>query len=180
MMTRIIKKMPHYFAIVIVMAITACGGGGSNSEPTDPDTVFRTSTAGSVTAGRSETTNCTGSDTAGGVFTAVIAQQTQAQTTFLGEPAIPIVTQLQLTNTASGGFVSTIGTSYFSPSEVDRRYLGYSNNSSTTVAATTSPLPQTVKIGDFGNTGTYTDNAGDVEVQSWRVDDGGSGKAIFV
>ena len=179
-MARLIEKMPRYFAVVIVMAITACGGGGSNSEPTDPNTVFRMSPAGSVTAGSSETNNCTGSDTAGGVFTAVIAQQTQAQTTFLGEPATPIVTQLQLTNTATGRFVSTVGTSYFSPSEVDRRYLGYSDNSSTTVAATTSPFPQTVKIGDFGNTGTYTDNAGDVEVRSWRVDDGGSGKAIFV
>ena len=63
---------------------------------------------------------------------------------------------------------------------MDRRYLGYSDDSTTTVSATTSSLPQTVKIGDFGITGTYTDNAGNVDVKSWRVDDGGSGRARLV
>ena len=167
-----------------VLTLSACGGsssgGGSTFNPTDPNTEFRMSSAGNVTAGISETTNCTGSDTAGGVFIAVISQRTLAQTTFLSEQAIPIETLLQLTNTANGAFVSTIGTSYFSPSAVDRRYLGHSNSTTTTVSATTFSLPQIVKIGDFGNTGTYTDNAGDVEVQSWRVDDGGSGRAMLV
>jgi hypothetical protein len=63
---------------------------------------------------------------------------------------------------------------------VDRRYLGYSDSTTTTVSATTFAIPQTVKIGDFGNTGTYTDNVGAVEVKSWRVDDGGSGRAKLV
>lgn len=73
-----------------------------------------------------------------------------------------------------------IETSYASTSAVDRRNSGYSDATTTTVAATTSVPPETVKIGDFGNTGTYTDNVGDVDVQSWRVDDGGSGRAKLV
>jgi hypothetical protein len=176
--------MKHLALAIVVFTLAACGGGsgggGSDFEPTDPNTVFQSFPAGYFTEGRSSTQNCTGSDTAGGKFTAVFSGQTQAQTTFLGTPAIPILGQLQLTNTATNAFVSTIGTSYATTSAVDRRYLGYSDSTTTTVSATTFAIPQTVKIGDFGNIGTYTDNVGNVDVQSWRVDDGGSGRAKLV
>jgi hypothetical protein len=167
-----------------LITLSACGGGGSGgdgiSNPTDPNTVFRTAPAGSFTPGGSSTQNCTGEDSDGDNYKAVVSTQTQAETTFLGVPAIPIVALVQLTNTSTGAFASNLGTSYASTSELDRRYLGYSDASTTTVAATTSSFPQTVKIGDFGISGTYTDNAGNVEVKSWRVDDGGSGRAKIV
>ena len=169
---------------IFILTLTACGGGGGGGgddfDPTDPNTVFRTFPAGFFVEGRSGMMNCTGKDTNGDKYTAVWSDQTQAQTTFLGDPAIPLLGQLQLTNTSTGAFVSTIGTSYASTSAVDRRKLGYSDATTTTVSATTSVLPETVKIGDFGNTGTYTDNAGNVDVESWRVDDGGSGRAKLV
>jgi hypothetical protein len=166
----------------LILTLSACGGGSGDSDfkPTDPNTEFRSSPAGYFTPGGSSTQNCTGEDTDGDKYTAVFSAQTQAETTFLGTPAIPIVGQLQLTNTSTGAFVSNIGTSYASTSELDRRYLGYSDASTTTVSATTSTLPQTMKIGDFGSIGTYTDNAGNVDVKSWRVDDGGSGRARIV
>ena len=170
-----------------LITLSACGGGSSGGsdddssfEPTDPNTVFRTFPAGYFTPGESSTQNCTGEDSDGDNYSAAVSAQTQAETTFLGVPAIPIVALLQLTNTSTGAFASNLGTSYASTSELDRRYLGYSDDTTTTVAATTSSLPQTVKIGDFGITGTYTDNAGNVEVKSWRVDDGGSGRAKLV
>ncbi len=34
--------------------------------------------------------------------------------------------------------------------------------------------------GDFGVVGTYTDNAGNVTQQSWRIDDGFNGRANLV
>ena len=48
------------------------------------------------------------------------------------------------------------------------------------MSATTTAIPETAKIGDFGVIGTYTDNAGSVDVQSWRLDDGGNGLAKLV
>ena len=148
--------------------------------PTDPNTVFQLFPPGYFSVGYSKTTNFTGTDTGGGVFTATASVQTQAQTTFLGQPAIPQLVQIQLTNTATGAFVSNIGTGYWSTSATDRRILGFSDSSSTTVSATTTAIPQTAKIGDFGVVGTYTDNAGDVDVDSWRLDDGGNGRAKLV
>ena len=168
-----------------VLTLSACGGGSggggdSTFNPTDPNTEFRMFPVGYFSPGRSSTQTCTGEDSDGDNYAAVFSEQTQAETVFLGLPAIPLIGQVQLTNTSTGAFASNIGTSYASPSELDRRYLGYSDSTTTTVSATTSSLPRTVKIGNFGSTGTYTDNAGNVEVNSWRVDDGGSGTAKMV
>jgi hypothetical protein len=170
-----------------LLALTACGGGtGSSSSenrianPTDPNTVFRSFPAGYFTPGVTSTQNCTGEDSNGYDYSAVVSTQTQAETTFLRLPAIPIVALVQMTNISTGAFASNLGTSYTSTSELDRRYLGYSDSSTTTVTATTSSIPQTLKIGDFGSLGTYTDNAGNVEVKSWRLDDGGDGRARLV
>ena len=155
-----------------LISVGCSSGGGDSTTPTDPTTVFQLFESGLFTTGHTSTTNYTGTDTAGGVYTATISSQTLAQSTFLGVPAIPILQQLQLTNTANGGFVSVVGTSYFSPLASDRHYLGYSDNTTSTVSSTTTAIPETAKIGNFGVIGTYTDNAGDIDVQSWRIDDG--------
>ena len=118
-----------------------CSSGGDAPPATDPNTVFQLFESGSFTAGYTETANFTGTDTAGGVWNGTISNQTQAQSTFLGQPAIPILAQLQLTNTANGAVISNIGTAYWSISASDRRYLGYSDSSTTTVSATTAAIP---------------------------------------
>ena len=168
---------------ITLLVLSACGGGGGDSTltPTDPTTVFQLFPSGRFVEGNSETTNYTGTDTAGGVYTATLSRKTLAESTFLGDPAIPISFQLQLTNSANVAFVSVMGSEYFSPLATDRHYLGFSSSTgTTTVSSTTSAIPQTAKIGDFGVIGTYTDNAGEVDVQSWRLDDGGSGNANAV
>lgn len=168
------------FVTAIAFIITGCSSGGDSSAPTDPNTEFQLFEAGSFTAGFTQTVNFTGTDTAGGVWSGVGSEQTQSPSTFLGQPAIPILVQIQLTNSANGAVFSNVGTSYWSTSASDRHYLGYSDTSSTTVSATTTAIPETAKIGDFGVVGTYTDNAGSVDVQSWRLDDGGNGLAKIV
>jgi len=129
-------------SLLLLTVISACGGGGS---PTDPNTVFQTFPPGYFTTGYSNTINFTGTDSTGDDYTGTASEQTQAQTTFLGEPAIPVLAQIQLTNTSTGGFASNVGTSYFTTSASDRHYLGYSDSSSTTVSATTFAIPQTAK-----------------------------------
>ena len=87
---------------------------------------------------------------------------------------------MQLTNTANGAFVSSTATVYHTASASDIHILGTSNSSTTTVSSTTNALPETAKIGDFGIVGTYTDNAGNVSQDSWRLDDGFNGRAKLV
>ena len=164
----------------IALINIGCSSGGDAPSSTDPNTVFQMRTAGDFVPGYTETTNYTGSDTVGGTFTAVFSQQTLEESTFLGVPAIPVLGQLQLTSTSDGGFVSVIVTGYYSTSIDDLHYLGSTSSTTSTVSSNTEALPLTAKIGDFGVVGTYTDNAGNTSVQSWRVDDGSNGNADVV
>jgi len=176
--------MKKYLILFALILIQGCGGGDNatyvpSDVPTDPDTVFQLFETGYFTEGYTVTTNYTGSDTSGGNYTGTYSKQTLAESTFLGQPAIPILSELQITNTTTGASASAVGTEYFTPLATDRHYLGYSGDT-TTVSATTSAIPQTAKIGDFGDVGTYTDNAGYIDVQTWRLDDGGNGTADAV
>lgn len=173
--------MKKYLTLFALILIQGCSSSGDDSSyATDPNAVFQLFESGYFTAGYTSTLNFTGTDTAGGVWSGTFSKQTQSQSTFLGQPAIPILVQVQLTNSANGAVLSNIGTSYWSTSASDRRYLGYSDSYSTTVSATTTAAPETAKIGDFGAVGTYTDNAGSVGVHSWRLDDGSNGLAKIV
>jgi hypothetical protein len=168
-------------SLLLSILVTGCSSsGGDSPAPTDPNTVFQLFPSGFFTAGYSETYNLTGTDTLGGTHKAVFSLQTQAPTTFLGQPAIPVFVQVQITNTSTGAVVSNSGNGYYSTSPTDRRYLGYSDSTTTTVSAVTSTIPQTAKIGDIGVVGTYTDNTGNVDTQSWRLDDGFNGNAKLV
>ena len=168
--------------VFLVSLIAACGGGGGGSTPTNPDTVFQVFPSAMFVPGTIKTTNYTGTDNNGGTYTGVLSEQTQTESVFLGQAAIPVLSQLQFTNTGTGASVTGISTTYFSTSVTDRRFLGTSDSTTTTVTANTTPIPQTVKIGDFGNIGTYTDNAGNVTTVTFRIDDGGNGngKAVVI
>ena len=176
------KRLIFTLALIgtALISVGCSSGGGDSTTPTDPATEFQLFQPGAFTAGFTETINYTGTDTAGGVWNGTISNLTQPESTFLGQPAIPFLTQVQLTNTANGAVLSDIGTAYYSTLASDRHYLGFSGTATTTVSAITTAIPETAKIGDFGVIGTYTDNAGSVDVQSWRLDDGGSGRAEIV
>jgi len=175
-----------FLTSLVLLVLSACGsddgsGGGNTGTPTDPNTVFQTFPPTAFTLGDTTNTSYTGNDSAGGVYTATFSTQVQAQAIFLGQDAIPMLGQLQLNNTANGAFVSVVATTYYTTTAADRRYLGVDIPSGTsTVSATTTAVPQTVKIGDFGIIGTYTDNAGNDDERSWRVDDGFNGRAKLV
>lgn len=177
--------MKKYLILFALILIQGCGGSDDttyvpSNVPTDPATEFQTFPAAYFTPGYTETINYTGADTAGGTYTATMSEETQAESSFLDMPAIPILVQLQMENTATGAVATVIGTNYYTTVATDRRYLGYSDDTTETVSATTNAIPQTVKIGDFGVTGTYTDNAGNISVKSWRIDDASNGNANIV
>jgi hypothetical protein len=171
----------------LLLTLTACGGGGgggggNSTTPTDPTTVFSLFPSGYFSAGYNETYTFTGTDTGGGVFTGSYSIQTQTQSAINGVPAIPFAVSLQLNNTASGAFISSIGTGYYSTDTTNPENLGFTSTTfgTTTVSATTTVLPTTATIGSFGSIGTYIDNTGDTDVDTWRLDDGGNGNAKLV
>ena len=180
--------MKKYLILFALILIQGCGGGDGATYvpsdppdvPTDPTTEFQLFATGTFTEGYRTTYDLTGTSTVGDEFTGTISSRTLATSTFLGQDAVPIISQLELTNTVSGAFTSNISTGYYSTSVTDRHFLGFTDSEQTTVSAETSAIPQTAKIDDFGDFGTYTLNTGDVVKQSWRLDDGRNGLAKFV
>lgn len=167
------KKYLILFALILIQGCSS--SGGDSTTPTDPNTSFSIFPTNYFTS-YNKTISLSGSDNAGNNYTLIYSEQTSAQTTFLGTAAIPILTQLQFTNTTTGGILNVTDNSYFSTSASDRHYLG-EDGDTPTVSAVTTAIPQTAVIGAFGVIGTYTDNAGDVESSSWRLEDGGNGNA---
>lgn len=167
---------------ILVSSLAACGGETNENNianPTDPNTVFQLFPSGFLSNGYSEFYTLSGSDTAGGTHTGNYSLQTQSQSVFNGEAAIPFAVLLQITNTQTGAFGSSSGYGYYSTSLNDLRNLGYESTTTgeMTVSATTTAIPLTGKINDFGDTGIYIDSTGERDVDTWQLSDGGNGRA---
>ena len=172
--------------IFVSLLLSACGGSGGGRDddssadgfvPTDPSTVFNLFSADFFTPGNSAALTCSGRDDSGDRYTSTISSETLPETTFLGVPAIPILVQVQIKNTSSGGEINNAGTGYYSTDASDRRYLGFAGDTATVPPVINFTIPSTAKIGEDGDIGEYTDNAGFVETISWRLEDGGNGRA---
>ncbi|HHI92056.1 MAG TPA: hypothetical protein ENK04_00870 [Gammaproteobacteria bacterium] len=171
--------------ILISLLISGCGGGGNSTPnlsvgglPTDtsidfklfPDNYF---TNYDVSAA------LTGADNQGRTYTGNTTEKTLNETVFLGDPAIPVQTDMVFT-ISNGGFGAASLTSYYSVDAGDRRFLGSRNNNVETVSATTTPIPETANIGDAGVIGTYIDNSNAETSLSWKLEDGFNGNAKLV
>jgi len=170
----------------IAFALYGCGGGGGGSAPTgttggtptDTSIDFSLFPADYFTS-YNVSADLTGNDNKGSTITGRITEQLQAQTTFMGAAALPVVAQTQFT-ASNGGFAAATVTSYFSTDASSRKFLGVSGDVVTASSSSTFVIPQTANIGDSGVMGTYTDNAGFVTSVTWRLEDGLNGNAKLV
>ena len=172
-------------ASIVVVLLSACGSGGGGGDasttpasvPTDTNIAFQSFPPGYFSTGYKETYQLTGNDTAGGTYTATVSVATQAQTTFNGQPAIPVQSLVNITNIGTGAFATGTGTSYFSVDSASRMYLGFIDSDSIIHAAVSlNVIPQSAKIGDFGTVGTYT-GAGESTQIMWQLTDAKNGLA---
>jgi hypothetical protein len=177
-----LNRIAALSATVFIGLISIIGKGGGDAAPSNPDVFFSTFPAGYFTDEYREAYSFAGSDTAGGTYTGDISIQTGAQTTFNGTPAIPVSAIFNITNTQTSVFDTETVTIYFSTDLNDLRFLGSESVTLGIVstAISTTAIPKTARIGDFGNVGTYTDSTGDTDVETWQITDGSNGRAFFV
>jgi len=178
-------------ASIMVVLLSACGsggggGGGSSTStpaptPTDTNLAFQSFPAGYFSSGYTETYQVTGSDTAGGTYTATLSSTTLAPTTFNGQPAIPVQKLVKITNTQTGAFVSGTGTDYFSTDSGSRMLLGYTDDSAevTKIGLTMNIIPQSATIDDVGVIGSYT-GGGETDQITWQLTNANNGLANLV
>jgi hypothetical protein len=163
-----------------VFFLAACGGGSTSNNgdtPTSTSIDFSLFPPAFFTS-YNESANLTGSDIKGVSYTGTTTDTLQTQTTFLGDPAIPVEGVIDF-NGNNGSFGTATLISHFSTDPNDRRFLGVSGDV-ITASATTSAIPLTANIGDSGVMGTYIDNASFTTLAVWQLEDGFNGNAKLI
>lgn len=174
-------------ASIVVVLLSACGSGGGSSTPapvsapTDTNLAFQLFPAGFFSNGYTETYQLSGSDTDGGTYTATLSTTTQAQTTFNGQPAIPVQSLVKITNTQAGVSVTGTGVGYYSTGSASRMYLGFTDNTTSTTYAPVSSnvMPQSAKIGESGVVGTYSGGS-ETDQITWQLMNANNGLVNLV
>ena len=181
---KVLSKVLKLFIPFFVL--TGCIDSGDSFNPTDPDAVFSLFPSGYFNAGYSETYNLSGFDfdNNGIAQLGLFSVETQPQMIFIVQPAIPVLTALQVTDANTGSFSTTTKTEFFSIDSNDLRDLGFSNllfGFTPFFAFSSAAIPATAKIGDSGEIGTYIDDFGTQNIiKTWQLEDGGDGRARLV
>jgi hypothetical protein len=174
--SRIIRSIT---ILPIIMSFFSCGGGGSGPSSTTTSATFMFFADGIFESGYSASAYFTGSDTAGGQYTAIMNAKTGDSTTFNGEQAIPIEGNIEIVNTDTKALIKLSTTEYYSDKPTNRRVLGSINNTNglTMLATSANVLPKVVKIGDSGTVGSYVASNGSSFTEDWEISDAGNGLA---
>lgn len=179
------KLVSLIIAALISITLTACDGGSSSSStqtPTDPTLVFSLFPAQFFLGSYSASYSLSGSYSNGDTVTGIWQIQSGTTTTFNSQPVVTINQNLSLTNTASGATTSTIGETYYSPDTNNLTLVGSYRtiDGVSSMATSTSIIPLTGNVGDFGNVGSYTLSDGTNSSITWSLVDGYNGKAKLV
>ncbi|VAW67721.1 hypothetical protein MNBD_GAMMA09-3555 [hydrothermal vent metagenome] len=174
----------------LAIILSACGGGGSGGGGGVPDPnapTFKFFPPGYFVAGYREEFDFNGTRINAvtndqlDVFTNNPVLVTQPEAVFNLTTVIPTldVGEISFANGTATTPVSV--TQYFTIDNNDRRYLGnvtiIFGFTTTTSAVSTSPIPETVRIGDSGIVGTYLDTVGKRHIISWDISDAGNDQA---
>jgi len=185
------KKIWGIIIIVTGLNITACGGGGGGDPSPDPDpnaASFKFFPDGYFVAGYREEFDFNGTrvnaDTNAqlDIFTFDQLIVTQPEGVFNLESVIPVFETRDI-GFSNGSSTQATETFYYSINQDDRRYKGkivtIFGVTTTITSVTTSPIPETVQIGDSGIFGTYLDNFGSRYIISWDISDAANDNATM-
>lgn len=179
------SAMPTFTADIAgsYVATLVVNDGQVNSDPstvtvTAAVPTFQLFPTGHFSNGYTETYQLSGSDTAGGTYTATLLQTTQAQATFNGQQAIPVQLIIEVKDGKTGTpIVSRTSTGYFSTDSGSRMYLGYVDSTGVTyTGASISVIPQSATIGLSGALGSYASSSTGVTIM-WQLTAANNGLA---
>jgi len=173
--------------LVSILGTGGGGGGGSSSTtPTPTDIPFQLFPTGYFSNGYTRTWHLSGSDNVGDTFTATWTETTQAQTTYNGQPAIPVQSVLSLTNTQTQATDTVTGVDYYSIDPMSLMYYGWTDsltNAFTLISLSIIPQSATIGTSAINPVGRYSGSgaaAGETETDTWQLTNANNGLANFV
>ncbi|MDA8382178.1 MAG: hypothetical protein M0037_03770 [Betaproteobacteria bacterium] len=177
--------------ILAALQLAGCGGGGGGgggstpADPpaTDPPTSYQLFASAMFTPGYTKTYPFTGTDNLSppDSYTGTLTTTTQAQSTFNGQPAIPVQSLIVLQNALTGVATSVTETDYYSTDPANLMLLGMTDSGGySAVLAGGNTIPQTAVPPASGAIGTYTDaSTGNATTEGWQLLSAGAGLADF-
>lgn len=108
--------------------------------------------------------------------------QSGTTTTFNSQSVTTIDQDLSITNLTSGATSSGLSETYYSTDTSNPTLLGdyRTTDGVSSMATSTTPIPLSGSIGDFGAVGSYTLSDGTSSSITWALEDGYNGKAKLV
>ena len=175
--------MRLFLMSLTLIFVTACGGGGGGGAPaTDTSLVFSTFPSDYFGGSYSHSLSLTGTATNSTSYTATWNIQSAADTTFNSKPVKAIQELLSITNTTTNAVAGATNFTYYT---TDLNNLTVEGAFSPTdgvskIATSTTILPLTATIGNFGSIGNYTHSDGTFSSSTWALVDGFNGNAKLV
>ena len=185
------KVIKTIFTITIPLlmgfSLVACGGGGGSSSstsdtPTDTSIVFSAFPSTYFGGNYSATYTLNGSFSNGDNVTATWNIQSGSTTTFNSQSVTTIDELLSITNTTTSATSGGLSETYYS-TDTNNLTLqgGYRTiDGVSSMATSTTVIPLSGTIGDFGMVGNYTLSDGTSSSTTWALEDGFNGKAKLV
>jgi len=179
------KRIISVAILGFVITIAGCGGGGGGgSSATPEDKVFQLFPNGFFNAGYKETySSLVGSDNVGGRLRGNWSIQTQNTVIIESEPVVPVSLLLEVTDTTTNEFFTSVQSDYYVYDDNNVYYLGIEDKTLgiSYIASSIEAIPRTAKIGDFGTIGTYENNYDrEIVAASWRLTSANNGLANLV
>ena len=176
------KSLLLFVCVISLSLIIGCGGGGGDgpAPTTDPDTVFPLYEPGWDVPGYQASFNGTGTITING-NTQNISAEYYVQTLneeFLGivqsgfgdleinTQVLPTQRLMTITITSINETISEIITIYLD-AQNKSPILSQTNAGTTRIVTELNLLPETGKVGDFGELSTWLEEDGDIETGTW-------------
>ena len=172
--------------IGLLLFIVSCGSGGgggggsgdSNSTPTPTGTTFDLSKTSSPKTGTNSSVNLTGSTSSGATLSGVFQFIYDGQVVFESQNLYKTRSYIYLKNLSTNYTVSTILTMYYYAN--GQFYKGTDSSGITyTPNPTYNSVPDTAKVGDFGELGNMKDSDGYSYYGTWRLEAGYNGQSII-
>lgn len=174
------KNLVLFLSLLLsLLLINACSESATEPTPTEP--TYQLFPNGYFSTGFREEYTLTGSSSNGETHSGNLFILAQASETFNGVAVASILTQSSWTDVSTGAMHSSAGEDKWTLDNNDRRRLAVENPLSGQIFLATTPqtIPTTAKIGESGSFGTYTDQNGNSEVLTWRLESAGNNQAKF-
>jgi hypothetical protein len=174
--------MRIFTLLLLTLAISLTSGCNDSDSGNTAPKEYRLFPADYFYSSYREDYTLSGDDQLGLPYDATYFIEAREETTLGSDAVVPAFEYLKFTNLFTTLSLTITTTNYFTTPPTAAEILGLTDpfTGLDTVTAITTTLPQTAKIGEEGEVGTYTDSSGNTTAYTWALEKGRKGRANLI